>query len=373
MTAARRVAHVQGPSWAHPWLEDVVTRLPAHGWVPVVISLDGEGELHREMRRRGVSSYALDAGGRRALPRAAVRLARRLADVDIVHAHLFDAEIAATLATAIARRPLVITRHASPGLLDLLPIGSTKRALYRALDAAIARRASAMIAPSALVRAELLSLGARPSRVHTILLGIDVDRVATVERSRSVALRRQVAPPRAFVGLAASRLSSEKHVDVVLRAWARFHAEHPNAVLLIAGDGSEHADLERLAGELGMAGAVKFLGWRKDVADLMAVADVVIHASATESTGLVLLEALALQKPLVTTAVGVVNEYLSHDVHCIVVPHRDEHALALAIRRVAADPDAATAMGRAGRDVVTRRSDIGSMVSDYVAVYDLLT
>ncbi len=367
-----RVAHVQGPSWAHPWLEDVVRRLPRYGWEPVVITLAPEGSLHVSLGALGIAALALDCGSRRHHPLAALRLARALRGVALVHAHLFDAALVSSVAGAIVRRPVVITRHEGPQLVRRAAGGGLNRALYHTLDRMILRRAAAVIAPSSLVYDEVLALGAKPSRARKILLGADMRRLGTADRARADALRQELAPRSQFVALAAGRLSWEKRIDVILRAWARVVAVRRDAAVLIAGDGPQRGTLERLAGELGIAGAVSFLGWRADVPELMLAADVVAHGSAIESTGLVLLEALALARPLVATPVGIVNEYLADKVHCLVVPHDDPSALAQALLHVAAAPEQAAVMGQAGRDAVMRRSGIEPMVAAYAALYQEL-
>ncbi len=368
-----RVAHVQAPAWPHPWLQDLLTRLPGHGWEPLAVTLAAEGPLHRSFRAAGVPSLALDSAHRRQYVWAAIRLARAIRDVDVVHAHLFDAAFVSTVAGAIARKPVVITRHEGPALVRRAAGGGFNRNLYYLLDRLVLVRAAAVIAPSTAVREEVVALGAGRSRVHKILLGADMQRLGAADRARAEALRREFAARSRFVGLTVGRLSWEKSIDVVLHAWKKVLTEHDDAVLLIAGDGPERDKLERLARDLGIARAVSFVGWRADVPELMIAADVVAHASAVESTGLVLLEALALARPLVTTPVGIAGEYLVDGAHCDVVPHGDAAALARALLRVARDPAAAAAMAEAGREAVARGSSIGPMAAAYASVYDELT
>ncbi len=368
----RRVAHVQGPSWVHPWLQDVVTRLPAYGWEPLVITLAPAGPVHVSMRSAGIPSLALDCGSRRQYSLAALRLAQELRGVALVHAHLLDGVFVSSVAGAIAHRPVVITRHEGPQLVRRAPGGGFKRSLYHALDRMIVRRAAAIIAPSSLVQDEVLALGAKRSRVHKILLGLDMRRLGTADGGRADALRQELARGSRFVALVAGRLSWEKRVDLVLRAWQTVSAVRGDALLLVAGDGPQRGALERLTDDLGMTGAVTFLGWRLDVAELMLASDVVVQASAIESTSLVVLEALSLARPVVSTPVGLVNEYLAHGVHCIVVPHDDPSALAGGLLKVVATPSEAAAMGRAGQAIVMKRSAIEPMVAAYAALYDRL-
>lgn len=369
MTGRGRVAHVNPFSTVHTWLVDVVGGLGAEGWDATVVTLAPAGELHAALRAAGVTALSLDAPRRRDVPLAAARLARSLRGVDVVHAHIFDAALVSAVAAAITRTPLVVTRHEGPGLVRRAPGGGARRKLFHVLDRAVVRGASAIQAPSDLVRDELVALGARPERVHKILLGLDMARYASPDRAAALVHRRGLAPSGGPLVLAAGRLSWEKRFDVLLRAWPAVLRARPEAVLVIAGEGAERGRLAGLAGELGLDASVVLAGWRRDLDVLMLAADVVVQTSAIESTGLVVLEAMALGRPVVTTAVGVVNEYLRDGIHCAVVPHGDPDALAREIASVFADPDRAAAMGRAARDAVRERSRMDTMVAAYAELY----
>lgn len=350
-------------------------RLPALGWQPTIITLGPAGPLHRSSRlaEARVPVVSLVCRRRRDYLLAIPRLAALLARAELVHAHLFDGTLLSTIAAAVVRRPVVITRHEGPLLARRAPGGGLKRRLYHCIDSAILRNAAAVIGPSDAVFAEVVALGAVPARVHKILLGVDMDRLSRVDGDAARHLRAQVAPRSSFVTLAVGRLSWEKQLDVLLGAWHMVAAVHPDAMLLVVGDGPERGRLERQAVQASIGNSVSFLGQRDDVPELMLAADVVAHASAIESTGLVLLEALALGRPLISTPVGIVNEYLVDGVHCQVVPQADPAALAVALLQVASDASAAARLAEAGRAAVMERSGIDAMVAAYARIYDTVT
>ena len=103
----------------------------------------------------------------------------------------------------------------------------------------------------------------------------------------------------------------------------------PRAELVIVGDGPERAALERCVA--GGTTGVRLLGTSADVADLMAAADVVVISSVWEALPLVLIEALQLGRPVVSTDVGVARELLDDDAEGVVVPVGDAPALAAAL------------------------------------------
>lgn len=124
---------------------------------------------------------------------------------------------------------------------------------------------------------------------------------------------KQIVPmtfPFAQTVLMACRLEAEKRVDVALQAFARVRKEHPDAGLVIIGNGSLRAQLELQAYQLGIVDAVQFLGTQQDVFAVYAGADVYLHTAAYEGYGMTLIEAALSGLPIVTTDVGVVGDVL---------------------------------------------------------------
>ncbi len=153
-----------------------------------------------------------------------------------------------------------------------------------------------------------------------------------------------------LVGTVAA-LREEKNVGRLLRAFALALAQAPGgraARLLIVGDGSERAGLERLAGELGIAERVHFAGHVPAPAGLVAAMDVFALSSDTEQMPLSLLEAMAAAKPAAATAVGDVAEMLAPANRPYAV-ERDDAALAGALGALLGDPALRRALGEANR------------------------
>jgi glycosyltransferase involved in cell wall biosynthesis len=158
------------------------------------------------------------------------------------------------------------------------------------------------------------------------------------------------AAPAALPGrrrlLAMGRLHANKNFDGLVRALALL----PRDVhLSLAGEGPERAALERLAGELGVAGRVAFLGWRGDVGALLAACEVFVCPSRHEPLGNVVLEAWSAGRPIVAAAAQGPSELIEHGTTGLLAPIGDDAALAGAIATVLADPDRAAALAAAGR------------------------
>ncbi len=140
-----------------------------------------------------------------------------------------------------------------------------------------------------------------------------------------------------------ARLDRQKGHATLLAALPRV----PGVLAVLAGDGPERGRLEQLAGTLGVADRVLFLGHREDAAAVMAAADLVVLPSFAEGMPLAVLEACALGRPVIASDVGGVGEVLPREAGRL-VPAGDAAALAEAIEAVLADPAAAARMGVAG-------------------------
>ena len=125
----------------------------------------------------------------------------------------------------------------------------------------------------------------------------------------------------------------------------------PEARFLLIGDGPRRADLESLAGQLSLGQSVQFLGTRGDVPELLALLDVLVLTSHMEANPVSILEAMAAEKPVISTRVGSVTEtVLDGKTGYLVAPGNARSSLRE--WRTAADPQRAAAMGHAGREHV---------------------
>src|SRR5204862_4855560 len=126
---------------------------------------------------------------------------------------------------------------------------------------------------------------------------------------------------------------------------------HPDVRFVFVGEGTARPALEAEARELGVADHVGFLGWRSDAWRLMEASDLVVHPSLSEAFCSVLMEAQALERPLVTTDVGGAREQVDDGETAVLVPAADVDALRDAVLGVLAQPAAA----RAAMGVEARR------------------
>ena len=218
------------------------------------------------------------------------------------------------------------------------------------LDEKIARaRFVACISEFCRAQAMIFSDRALWDKLHIVHCGIDPARYDPAPR--------QGPPHLTFVG----RLAAVKGVPVLLEALSFLKGELPRLRVTLIGDGPERARLEQDAADLGLRDVVDFAGYRSqsEVARALKVTDALVLPSFAEGVPVVLMEAMAAGRPVITTGVAGVSELVEHGKSGFLVPPGDAQRLAQAIRAVLADPDRRIEMGRTGRTRVVEDFDIG--------------
>jgi glycosyltransferase involved in cell wall biosynthesis len=277
----------------------------------------------------------------------------RVEQADIAHVH--SPFLAGRLGLAVARRfhrPLVFTHHTLYDeyvhYVPLVPPLVT-RPLARWWVRAFANHCDLVVAPSEAIRGRLRDQGVT-ARLEVLPTG-GIDSGQFVHLDGRALRARYTVPPAAPLLVTVSRLAPEKNVDLVLRAFQQV-AEASEAYLLVVGDGPSAGDLQRLAGDLGISGRVRFAGALPHDAALAAMtgSDLFVFASQTETQGVVLVEAMAAGLPVVAVArAGAAEVVRDGESGALVEPAPE--ALAAAVRRMLADPARRTAMSRRARDI----------------------
>lgn len=166
------------------------------------------------------------------------------------------------------------------------------------------------------------------------------------------------------------RFEAAKDYPNMLQAFRTVAAKRPDTVLLLVGQGSLLEVTKKLADELGLEDKVHFLGVRRDIPELMNVADAYVMSSAWEGLPMVLLEAGACGLPIVATGVGGNAEVVLNDKTGYIVPPRNTEALAAAMAKLMALPEAERKMmGQAGRAHVETNYSLDRVVDQWEALY----
>ena len=285
-------------------------------------------------------------------------LARR---ADVIHVHDYKSAAYAWLAT----RGLPIRRVATiHGWTD----ASAALKWYRRIEMTVLRRFDAICVVSPQQRDALVDAGLDRTRIVPIANGVD-----TLRFEPSAAPATELRGGATHVFGTAARLSPEKSLDVLLRAFATVAREHADVHLAIVGDGEERAALESLRAALGLGDRVTFAGRRDDLERCYAAFDTFVLSSRTEGMPMAMLEAMACEVPVVATAVGSIPDLLAGanvaKSSANVVQAGNDLALAAALRLRLAGPTRDPALRR----FVVRELSSERMAANYAGVYRNLT
>ena len=305
----------------------------------------------------------------------AIALARlagviRLFRPDIVHTHTAKAGFLGRLAAAYAVRPRPLIVHTYHGHVLEGYFNPTKNRVFGQLERLAGRMTDALLAVSHETVDDLVRLGiAPPSKFRTVSVGLDLGPFLRLQPKSGEAFRREVgvAPEEVLVTFVA-RLAPIKRADLALRAVANARRRGAPVRLAVVGDGLLRPDLERLAEELGVADAVRFVGYRNDMPEIAAASDIALLTSDNEALGAALVEAAAAGTPAVATAVGGVSEVVAAGCG-LIVPAGDEDALAAALVDLAEDPEVRGRMGAQAREHVRERFSARLLIAQMDDLY----
>jgi len=329
-------------------------------------------------RARAANIPFLPIPKRGLLDKTAVReLADRLKkdEFDLIHAHNGRTQLLAALAVKHARRHgsraiCIATQH------FLSPTRTTrtgpKALLANLLHKHADRFTAHTIAISDAVRTAALARNdTSPSRITTIHNGITPPSLPPNHNRTALRTSLGISAETPLI-LCAARLQKEKDIPTLLRAMNRLAAAHPKsppAKCLIAGEGDERASLESLARSLFLSNSVQFLGFRNDIPALIDACDLFVLPSLAEPFGLVLLEAMALAKPIIATNTGGPPEIIAHNRTGLLVPPSDPAALAAAMQRLIENPEERRAFSAAPHARYLTHFTANKMATQILALY----
>jgi glycosyltransferase involved in cell wall biosynthesis len=352
----------KGPGGAETVFMQLACGLAARGH-GCVAAVTGQGWLHGELARRGVQAAVLPTNGSFDLRfLAALRALIVKSQAQIVHAHLPGANLYATMAGLLTGRPVVATFH---GQVDVRGTAG----LLASLKGKVIGRAAAVVAVSNSLKCHLCQGGWLPARkVHVVYNGVDLAVFAPGARGERAALG--FGPEDLLIGMVGNIRRTKGH-EHLIRAAALVRRRHPRVHVLIAGHAKE-ADLERLKrlqAELGLADTVHFLGFREDVARLLACLDVFALASTAEGFSIATVEAMAMGLPVVATRSGGPEEIITPGRDGLLVDPGSAEALAEGIMELLADWNKARSLGEEAARTARERFSLEAMLDRYEALY----
>jgi glycosyltransferase involved in cell wall biosynthesis len=346
------------------YFPDLSAGLVTAGHEVVLAALQAQDEPEWIHQAPGVSFVSLNASTRWQYPCAVLRLSKiiRTMQVDVVHAHLFDAGMVGIAAARLAGKPVVHHRHYGD-LHELL-----KKPLHLGVDKLLEQTADRVMVVAQHVKDYLIRHDRIPAgKIDCVPLGVDTEKFSFSPEART-RIRLEFGLTDEFVvGNVASFQPIKGHV-YLLEAVAELAKQIPGIRLLLVGSG-HRAPIDAAILRLGIERNVIFAGFRRDVPECLSALDVMVHPSVTEALCQAVLEGMAVGLPIIGTDIPFVHEVIADDVNGRIVPVADPAAIARAVVGLYADADGRQRLGAAARQTILSRFTIGDMVAGHIACY----
>lgn len=241
-----------------------------------------------------------------------------------------------------------------------------KRALYKRVFAL----SQTLLVNSTFLKEKLVELGAEVSRIELMRIGVDFEHFKPAEK-------QYVADAGCFRFLSVCRLVEKKGLRYAIEAIAQLKDVYPKCRYEIVGDGPEEASLRQLVEELNVGDFVTFYGalnrievkQRLLTADAVLVPSIIAADGDQEGTPTAILEAMAMEKPVVSSRNSGIPELIEDGVTGILLPEKDVPALVSALKRLMDEPALALALGKAARPVVQQKHCSARLAQDLSALY----
>jgi glycosyltransferase involved in cell wall biosynthesis len=292
-----------------------------------------------------------------------LRICRR-ERVQIWHGHDYKSNALGLLLRRLWPMYLVTTVHGWVHYTRRTP-------LYYRVDRFCLPRYQRVVCVSPDLEEQCLAAGVPPERCLLVENGIDV-REFCRQGNPGAARRREGIPDGCLVIGAVGRLSPEKGFDLLIRAVAQLRGQGFDLHLVIVGEGEERPRLESLVRELGLEQSVRLLGYRANLRPVYEAMDVFALSSLREGLPNVLLEAMALEVPVVATRIAGVPRLIADGTNGLLVGPGSVDELTAGIARLLPDAALRRRLAQAGRETIETRFSFASRMEKIRALYDAL-
>jgi glycosyltransferase involved in cell wall biosynthesis len=365
----RKVLHVIDSldlGGAQTFLLELVKHHDRTRYLPEVACMHGRGVYAKAFEEEGIAVHSLSPGKFPPLYLPNFWRLMRSGGYDILHFHLFGANLCAKPLAIMAGHPAIIVHD------QCNDASREKNPLLLAADAFWNRRSDRVIAVSESTRSYLLDREDLPDDLVTVIPnGIDAEVFKPASEPQREESRDAMGISRdCFVIGGVGRLVAQKNFTLFMDIAARVLSGNPSAVFVIAGTGPQGEELKAKAATLGIADRVRFLGHVSDRLALYHALDALLMTSDFEGTPMVLLEAMACGLPVVASAVDGIAEVCSDGKDAILVAPGDEPRFASSVECILRNPEFGRALGKEARNAILEGYEIRGLVTGIERVYD---
>jgi len=333
-----------------------------------------QDSFYQAISQTPVQRYPVDFSNR-FNPAIMFRLIKIIKDhkIDIVHGQGARAEFFARLASGLFCRSRYVSTIAMP--VEGYDVGPMKMLLYRAFDRFSERFVDRfLVVSSVLEQAMIQGHGIPREKVVKIYNGIETDYYKPHDQEegrRRVRQEYSVNDSEILIG-SLGRLVWQKGFEYFIHAMPILIRDIPEAKFLIVGEGPLRQELEGQTRSLGIQDRLVFTGHRNDIRDMMAAMDIIVIPSLLEGFPMITLEAMAMEKPIVTTSIDGIMEQIRDGREGLLIAPKSPPALAQAVKRLVDNPDYARSLGINARAKVVRDFSVHKMIAETIKVYETL-
>lgn len=213
--------------------------------------------------------------------------------------------------------------------------------------------------------------GVEAAKCEVLENGIDLEEHTRTELVEDAKIQLGLDPRRILIG-AAGRLSAEKGFDILIRAVAQLRDQRLNPLLVIAGEGAEKSQLQRVIADLNLSDNVRMVGYQANMKPWYQAMDVFALSSLREGLPNVVLEAMALEVPIVATNIAGLPRLIQSEINGLLVEPGDTSSLTRALSRLLADSDMRARLRQAGRSTLVRHYNFADRMTKLRRFYDRL-
>lgn len=278
-------------------------------------------------------------------------------NIDIIHTHGYKSDILGVLAARKAKIPCVVTPHGFENAEDL------KLRTFIWLGNKALRFADKVVPLSPALMDDVKGFGITSPQLEYIQNGVDLSEVEAAKTNLEANPKQKFRV--GFIG----QMISRKNIKDLLDVFSDFHANNENVELTLLGDGEDRASLEEYANTLPCADDIHFMGYRDDRLAYLKSFDIFAMTSTLEGIPRCLMEACAMEIPVVSYDIDGVDQLIEHEKTGYLAPLKDKSMLLSLFESVYNDPDKAKSLASNAYTFVNKHYAASRMASEYLTLF----
>lgn len=299
-------------------------------------------------------------------------LIRNRKKYDVIHCQqLFGSTMAAAAASFFVKKP-ILTRTTSAG--EMSETATVRQMPFSGVRLRLLRRVSKFVALTGEMKKEIESLGILSDRIQVIYNATEIPAEAAYNSETKAKFRRKLNLEYEKIAVFTGRISREKGLDVLLKAWKIVAAKYPQAHLLLLGEGGDYRSVERemheMTEHLNLGETVHFLGYVANPKEYLLASDVFVLPSRSEGMSNSLVEAMACGTAIVACDIEANKEICEDGANSLLTAVDDENRFAEAVLKILDAPELGEKLGQNARGKAERELSMTVMVAHYIKSYE---